>query len=144
MRAIVSPDGGLAVFFARLRTVSPAMLATTLGLAAAVTGATVVVAQSKKDIAVSGRKYSYSVGRDGGEIRVQQGDMVTITFSAEDIPHSFTIGDPYRIDRRAEPGKPVRFSFIADTPGEFPIQCRLTIDERCQREMRGTLRVDPK
>ena len=128
----------------RLRTASPASLAAVLGLAAAVTGAAAVVAQSKKDISVSGRKYTYSVGGGPSVIRVQQGDMVTITFAAEDIPHSFTIGDPYRIDRRAEPGKPARFSFIADTPGEFQIQCRLTIDERCQREMRGTLRVDPK
>ena len=128
----------------RLRTASPAALAAALGLAAAVTSAAVVVAQSKKDIQVSGRRYTYSVAGGPSEIRVQQGDMVTITFSVDDIPHSFTIGDPYRIDRRAEPGKPVRFSFIADTPGEFAIQCRLTIDERCQREMRGTLRVDPK
>jgi plastocyanin len=127
----------------RLRT-APAAAFCAIGLAAAVTGAVVVVAQSRKDIAVSGRKYSYSVGGDGAVLRVQQGDMVTITFTVEDIPHSFTIGDPYRIDRRAEPGKPAKFSFIADTPGEFTIQCRLTIDERCLREMRGTLRVDPK
>ena len=132
------------MLISRLRTASPASLAVGLGLLAAVAGASVVVAQSKKDIAVSGRKYTYVAGDNGAVVEVQQGDLVTITFTVEDIPHSFTVPKHYRIDRRAEPGKPARFSFVADQPGDFPIQCVLTIDERCQREMRGTLRVRPK
>jgi heme/copper-type cytochrome/quinol oxidase subunit 2 len=132
------------VFIRRLRTASPASLAIAVGLLAGVTGASVVVAQSKKDIAVSGRKYVYLAPDGSSVIQVQQGDLVTITFSVEDIPHSFTVPKHYRIDRRAEPGKPVRFSFMADQAGDFPIQCVLTIDERCQRDMRGTLRVTPK
>ncbi len=73
-------------------------------------GAVGLVAQNRRDFSVSARKYSFTVsGADGAEIRVAQDDLVTITFSAEDIPHSFTIlgNNPYRIDRRAEPGKPV-------------------------------------
>jgi heme/copper-type cytochrome/quinol oxidase subunit 2 len=110
-------------------------------LIAAVVLAADVVAQSKRDVSVTAKKYSYSVSdSNSAEIRVQQNDLVNVVFTATDIPHSFTISD-YRIDRRAEPGKPVSFSFRADKAGEFEIQCVLTIDERCLREMHGKLIV---
>jgi heme/copper-type cytochrome/quinol oxidase subunit 2 len=112
-------------------------------LVAAVASASVLVAQSKRDVSVIGRRYTYVVaGATGPEIRVKQGDLVTVTFTAEDIPHSFTISDDhYRIDRRGEPGKPVMFRFRADKVGEFEIRCTLTLDERCAKEMRGKLIV---
>jgi heme/copper-type cytochrome/quinol oxidase subunit 2 len=104
-------------------------------------------AQSKKDFAVTARKYSYKVeGASKPEIRVQKGDLVRITFSSEDIPHSFTIVDDqghYRIMRRAEPGAPVTFEFLADKPGEFHFQCTLRADDRC-RELSGTMAVADK
>ena len=106
-----------------------------------------LVAQSKRDFSVSARKYSFTIsGSDGGEIKVTQDDLVRVTFAAEDIPHSFTFlgNNPYRIDRRAEPGKPIMFNFRADTPGTFEIGCSLTIDPRCQREMRAKLIVEGK
>ena len=97
-----------------------------------------LVAQSKRDVSVSARKYAF----EPAEIRVQQDDLVSITFSADDIAHSFTISDDhYRIDRRAEPGKPVSFRFRADKPGTFEIRCTLTIDDRCVRDMRAKLIV---
>ena len=107
-----------------------------------------VFAQARRDFSVTARKYGYTVSDSStAEIRVHQNDMVTITFSAEDIPHSFTIEDHpdshYRIMRRAEPGKPVSFDFRADSPGRFRFYCSLTIDEKC-KEMQGTLVVDPK
>jgi plastocyanin len=100
-------------------------------------------AQSKKDFSVSAHKYSYKVdGSDKPEIRVQEGDLVRITFSSDDIPHSFTIveDDHYRIMRRAEPGKPVTFEFLADKAGSFTFQCTLRADDRC-KELSGTLFV---
>lgn len=101
-----------------------------------------VVAQSRRDFDVSARKYSYQVsGSSSAEIRVHKNDLVHITFSAEDIPHSFTIDDPYRIMRRAEPGKPVSFDFRADTAGTFDFYCNLSIDSRCAKELRGKLIV---
>lgn len=114
-------------------------------LIAVVASAVVVVAQTKRDVSVTGRKYTYVVtDATGPEIRVRVDDIVTITFSAQDIPHSFTISDDhYRIDRRAEPGKPVTFRFRADKAGEFEIRCTLAIDERCAKEMRGRLIVSP-
>ena len=103
-----------------------------------------VRAQSKKDFAVAAHKYGYRVDGNGAEIRVQQDDLVRLTFSTEDIPHSFTIDDEtYRIMRRTEPGKPVTFEFRADKPGRFPFKCTLTADDRC-KEMQGWLVVEAK
>ena len=113
-----------------------------LALTLTVGGAIALVAQNRRDITVTGRKYSYRAG-DSDVIRVQKDDLVRITFSAEDIPHSFTI-DEYRISKRAEPGKPVSFEFRADRAGEFAIYCNLTIDERCARDMKGRLVVEGK
>lgn len=121
-------------------------LSVTAALVLAVVCASAVVAQSKRDVSVSAKKYSYSVSDSNApEIRVQQDDLVNITFSATDIAHSFTISDDhYRIDRRAEPGKPVSFRFRADKAGQFEIRCTLTIDDRCQRDMRARLIVVAK
>lgn len=107
-----------------------------------VAGVAYAASQTRRDFTVVARRYSYSVaGSDGAEIRVMQNDLVHVTFSTEDIPHSFTIEEaPYRIMRRTEPGKPVSFSFRADAPGRYRFFCNLTADERC-REMQGTLIV---
>ena len=110
-----------------------------LGLTFAVEGAIVLVAQNRRDISVTARKYNYG----GDEIRVQKDDLVRITFSVEDIPHSFTI-DAYRISKRAEPGKPASFEFRADRAGTFEIYCNLTIDDQCAQKMKGRLVVDAK
>jgi heme/copper-type cytochrome/quinol oxidase subunit 2 len=106
-------------------------------------GAAVVLAeQSRREFEVVSRRYSFSVaGSNVPEIRVMQNDLVHVTFSTEDIPHSFTIEEaPYRIMKRAEPGKPVSFDFRADEPGRFRFFCSLTADENC-KEMSGTLIV---
>jgi heme/copper-type cytochrome/quinol oxidase subunit 2 len=103
-----------------------------------------VGAQSKKDFAVVAHKYGYQVDGHAAEVHVQLDDLVRITFSTDDIPHSFTLEDEtYRIMRRAEPGKPVMFEFRADKAGRFPFRCTLTADDRC-KEMQGWLVVDGK
>lgn len=130
---------------------TPSRNATTLigfALAAIVGTSIVIVAQSRRDFDVSARKYSFRVsGNDNAEIRVTQNDLVHVSFTSEDIPHSFTIEDHgdshYRIMRRAEPGKPVSFDFRADTPGRFRFYCSLTIDDKC-KDMQGTLIVEAK
>ena len=104
-----------------------------------------VVAQSKRDVNVTGHKYAFTIEGGGAEIRVQQDDIVNVVFSVTDIAHSLTISDEhYRIDKRAEPGKPATIRFRADKAGEFEIRCTLTIDDRCQREMKGKLVVVAK
>jgi cytochrome c oxidase subunit 2 len=84
---------------------------------------------------VSAHKYAFSPTR----LDVRQDDLVRVTFSTEDIPHSFTI-DKYRIAKRVEPGKPIVFEFRADQPGRFPIYCNLATDDGC-RKMIGELVV---
>jgi heme/copper-type cytochrome/quinol oxidase subunit 2 len=89
----------------------------------------------QRAFAISAHKYAFTPAR----IDVQQDDLVRVTFSTDDIPHSFTI-DKYRIAKRVEPGKPIVFEFRADQPGRFPIYCNLTADDGC-RKMIGELVV---
>ncbi len=106
--------------------------------------AATLLAQSRRDVSVAAHRYAYTVdGGDEAVIRVRLNDVVRVTFSADDIPHSFTI-DEYRISRRAEPGKPVTFEFHAAQAGEFLVYCNLAIDERCRRELHGRLIVEER
>lgn len=89
-----------------------------------------------REFHVVARKYDYSEPR----IAVRQNDIVKITFEASDIPHSFTIDEPYRIAKRATPGHPVIFEFRADKVGSFDYYCNLKTDDGC-RKMRGQLVV---
>ena len=118
-------------------------IAIAFALCAIVMSSVLLVAQSRREFEVVAKNYAFRVsGTNGPEIHVTQNDLVHITFSSEDIPHSFTIEDaPYRIMRKAEPGKPVTFDFRADQPGRFVFFCNLTIDAKC-KDMRGTLIVD--
>ena len=97
--------------------------------------AAVAAAQSKREFTVHAKRFEFSPAR----IEVSQDDMVKITFTADDIAHSFTI-DEYRIAKRAEAGQTVTFEFRADRPGTHPIYCNLTNDEGC-RKMHGELVV---
>ena len=92
----------------------------------------------EKNFTVVARKYTFAPGR----LNVQQNDLVRITLTTEDIPHSFTV-DKYRISKRVGPGQSVVFEFRADQPGRFPIYCNLTIDEKC-RDMKGELVVNAR
>jgi cytochrome c oxidase subunit II len=82
------------------------------------------------------RKYAFSEPK----IEVRQDDLVKITLETADIPHSFTIDEPYRIAKRATPGHPVVFEFRADKAGTFDFYCNLKADDGC-RAMKGKLIV---
>jgi len=71
-------------------------------------------------------------------IEVQKDEVVKVTFTAVDMPHSFVM-DEYRISKRAAQGQTVTFEFRADKAGA-PFYCNLSHDERCKK-MRGTLVV---
>ncbi len=123
-------------------------LPATVVLVAITAAGAVLAGQDRHEFEVVARKYAYRVsGADAPEIRVAQNDLVRITFSTEDIPHSFTIEDTqashYRTMKRAEPGKPVSWDFRADSAGRFRFYCSLTIDDGCKK-MQGTLIVAPR
>lgn len=92
-------------------------------------------APTRRDFAISARKYAFSPNR----IEVHQGDIVRVTVRADDIAHSFTI-DEYRIAKRVAPGQSVTFEFRADRPGTFRFYCNLKQDDGC-RDMVGELVV---
>ena len=88
-----------------------------------------------REITITANNYGFSPSR----IEVQRDELVKITFTAVDIPHSFTI-DEYRIAKRAAAGQSVVFEFRADRAGTFRFYCNITQDERC-RNMHGELVV---
>jgi nitrosocyanin len=88
-----------------------------------------------REFTVSGSHYAFAPVT----LTVNRNDLVKITFTAEDIPHSFTIDD-YRIVKRAGAGQTVTFEFRADKTGSFPFYCNLSLDPKC-KDMKGTLTV---
>ena len=97
--------------------------------------AAAAAAQNKREFSVHARRFAFAPAR----LQVAQDDVVKVTFTADDIAHSFTI-DEYRIAKRAEAGQTVTFEFRADRPGTHRIYCNLSNDDGCRR-MHGELVV---
>ena len=89
-----------------------------------------------REFAVVGDRYTFTPNT----IQVNRNDLVKITFTARDIPHSLTIDGPYRISKRAGVGQTVTFEFRADQSGQFPFYCNLSQDAKC-KDMKGNLTV---
>ena len=123
------------------RRLSPVHVLLGAALVLCVAGAVGLTAQAKRDFEVGARKFRFSVsGTDAQEIRVTQDDLVRVTLSAGDIPHSFTLPE-YRIQKRVEPGRDVTFEFRAERVGRFEFHCSLTNDNCRERGMVGALIV---
>ena len=88
-----------------------------------------------REFNVTGNAFAFSPA----SLAVNTNDLVKITFTAQDIPHSFTIDD-YRIVKRAGAGQTVTFEFRADRSGSFTFYCNLSQDPKC-KDMKGTLTV---
>ena len=88
-----------------------------------------------REFTIVGDHYAFSPAT----ITVDRNDLVKITFTARDIPHSFTI-DTYRIAKRAAKGGTITFEFRADQAGSVPFYCNLSLDPKC-KDMKGTLTV---
>ena len=88
-----------------------------------------------REFTVSGNAFAFSPS----SLTVNKNDLVKITFTAQDMPHSFTIDD-YRIVKRAGAGQTVTFEFRADRTGPFTFYCNLSQDAKC-KDMKGTLTV---
>jgi cytochrome c oxidase subunit 2 len=103
-----------------------------------------VLAQTKRDIGVTAVKHQFKVsGSNRAEINVAQDDLVRITLTSEDVPHSFTLPD-YRIQKRVEPGRDVTFEFRAEKAGRFEFHCSMTADNCREHGMVGVLIVTPR
>lgn len=119
------------------------MKKTTLGLVclgAFLTSALVLASPAEptqgtvREFNLRGEAFAFSPGK----IEVQKDDIVKITFTAVDIPHSFSMDGPYRIAKRASAGQTVTFEFRATASERF--YCNLTQEERC-KGMHGELVV---
>jgi heme/copper-type cytochrome/quinol oxidase subunit 2 len=64
-------------------------------------------------------------GFEPARIDARLNDIVAVTLTSGDIPHGLSL-DEYRVAKRVEPGKPLRFEFRADTTGTFRFYCSLT------------------
>ena len=87
-----------------------------------------------REFTLRGDQFAFSPAR----IEVQKDDIVKITFTAVDMPHSFNMDGAYRIAKRAGAGQTVTFEFRATGSERF--YCNLTIDDRCKK-MHGELVV---
>jgi cytochrome c oxidase subunit 2 len=88
-----------------------------------------------REFSVSGNAFAFAPSA----ISVNKNDLVKISFTAQDMAHSFTIDD-YRIVKRAGAGQTVTFEFRADRTGGFTFYCNLSQDAKC-KDMKGILTV---
>ena len=70
---------------------------------------------------IEAARFAYSPS----ELRVNQGDRVTIELVATDVVHGLSI-DGYHLETIAEPGQTARLSFVAERPGSFRFRCTVT------------------
>ncbi len=79
-------------------------------------------------------------GFEPARIDARLNDIVAITLAAGDTPHGMSL-DEYRLAKRVEPGKPLRFEFRADTTGTFRFYCSLTGSDGRPHDEHGELVV---
>ena len=79
-------------------------------------------------------------GFEPARIDARINDIVVVSLDAGDTPHGFAM-DAYRVAKRVEPGKPLRFEFRADSVGTFPFYCSLTGADGRPHDERGELVV---
>ena len=79
-------------------------------------------------------------GFQPARIDARLNDIVAITLEAGDTPHGLSL-DEYRVAKRVEPGKPLRFEFRADTTGTFRFYCSLTGSDGHPHDEHGELVV---
>jgi heme/copper-type cytochrome/quinol oxidase subunit 2 len=70
---------------------------------------------------IDARQFAYSPS----ELRVNQGDTVTIQLVSTDVVHGLYVDD-YDVSVEADPGQTATLTFIADKPGSFRFRCNIT------------------
>jgi plastocyanin len=79
-------------------------------------------------------------GFEPARIDARLNEIVAITLTAGDTPHGMSV-DEYRVAKRVEPRKPLRFEFRADTTGTFRFYCSLTGSDGRPHDEHGELVV---
>ena len=79
-------------------------------------------------------------GFEPARIDARLNDIIAITLTAGDTPHGMSLDD-YRVAKRVEPDKPLRFEFRADTTGTFRFYCSLTSADGRPHDEHGELVV---
>ncbi|MDP7491918.1 MAG: cupredoxin domain-containing protein [Candidatus Undinarchaeales archaeon] len=95
------------------------------------------VVAEERYIEVSGKTFSYTPG----VIKVNEGDVVTIRLTSEDVHHGLFL-DGYEVQTKAHPGQDGVITFVADKPGRFTFRCSVTCGE-FHPYMVGHLYVEP-
>lgn len=70
---------------------------------------------------IDARQFAYSPS----ELKVNQGDTVTIHLASTDVVHGLYI-DGYDLSVEADPGQSATLTFTADKPGSFRFRCNVT------------------
>jgi plastocyanin len=100
-------------------------------------GSTSPVVPGAREIAIQAKSDRFNPS----EIHVKIGEIVTISLTATDEPHDFTV-DALRVQIAATAGQTVRGALQAPaTPGRYPFYC--SVPGHRQAGMTGTLVVDP-
>lgn len=69
-----------------------------------------------------GSGWNYGDTTAPSEVKVKQGQKVTLRLTSFDVVHGFGLAD-YGIDEVAYPGKVAEVTFVADRTGRFIFQC---------------------
>jgi heme/copper-type cytochrome/quinol oxidase subunit 2 len=75
------------------------------------------------------------------EMKVNQGDLVTIELTSSDVVHGFYL-DGYELEIHTDPGQTNKLTFIADRAGSFRFRCSVTCGD-LHPFMSGKLQVGP-
>jgi heme/copper-type cytochrome/quinol oxidase subunit 2 len=78
-----------------------------------------------------------------GEIRVKQGEFITLRLASMDVVHGFTLPG-YNLSEIIYPGDIVAVEFLAEESGEFEFYCSAQSCGLGHFEMKGTLIVEPE
>jgi heme/copper-type cytochrome/quinol oxidase subunit 2 len=79
------------------------------------------ITPQERILEIDARQYAYSPS----EIRVNQGDTITLHLVSTDVVHGIYI-DGYDLSFEADPGQTTTMTFIADKPGSFRFRCNVT------------------
>jgi heme/copper-type cytochrome/quinol oxidase subunit 2 len=105
-----------------MKSYLPWIILTLLALAVLVAPLPVkAAAPTQRTIRIQANSFEFTPG----EIRVNQGDTVTLEVVSQDVVHGVYV-DGYNLQVTADPGQTARLTFVAGRPGVFRLRCSVT------------------